>query len=77
VVCAAFHCVTDFKRKYYQENLCEVAKRYFQELFTPKGGVLEPVLSLISIRVSGEDNTIPLSLHLATRYPTNNSNCVR
>ncbi|KAK2369496.1 hypothetical protein QL285_082627 [Trifolium repens] len=39
-----------------QQNLCEVAKRYFQELFTPKGGVLEPVLSLISPRVSGEDN---------------------
>jgi hypothetical protein len=39
-----------------QQNLCEIARRYFYELFTPKGGFLEPVLSLISPRVSAEDN---------------------
>jgi hypothetical protein len=40
-----------------QQNLCEVARRYFHDLFTPKGGCLEPVLSLISSRVTAEDNT--------------------
>ncbi|GAU39014.1 hypothetical protein TSUD_378900 [Trifolium subterraneum] len=39
-----------------QQNLCEVARRYFQELFKPKGGAQEPVLSLITPRVSEEDN---------------------
>jgi hypothetical protein len=39
-----------------QQNLCEIARRYFKELFTPKGGFLEPVLSIISPRVSAEDN---------------------
>jgi hypothetical protein len=33
-----------------------VAQRYFHDLFTPKGGSLEPVLSLISPRVSATDN---------------------
>jgi hypothetical protein len=40
-----------------QQNLCEVARVYFQELFTPKDGSLDPVLSLISPRVSEADNT--------------------
>jgi hypothetical protein len=40
-----------------QQNLCEVARRYFQELFKPKREIQEPVLSLISLRVSEEDNT--------------------
>ncbi|KAK2370479.1 hypothetical protein QL285_083528 [Trifolium repens] len=39
-----------------QHNLCEVAQNYFQELFSSKGGSLDPVLSLISPRVSTEDN---------------------
>jgi hypothetical protein len=39
-----------------QQNLCEVAQRYFHDLFTPKGGSLEPVLSLITPRVSATDN---------------------
>jgi hypothetical protein len=39
-----------------QQNLCEIARRYFLDLFTPKGGFLEPVLSLISPRVLPEDN---------------------
>ncbi|WJX78361.1 hypothetical protein P8452_61592 [Trifolium repens] len=39
-----------------QQNLCGVAQKYFHELFTPKGGVLDPVLSLISPRVSDDDN---------------------
>jgi hypothetical protein len=41
-----------------QQHLCEVARSYFHELFTPKGGVLDPVLSLISPRVSVEDNAV-------------------
>jgi hypothetical protein len=41
-----------------QPNLCEVARNYFQELFSPKGGCLDPVLSLISPRVSAEDNAM-------------------
>jgi hypothetical protein len=39
-----------------QQNLCEVARKCFQELFSPKGSFLDPVLSLISPRVSTEDN---------------------
>jgi hypothetical protein len=41
-----------------QHNLCEVARNYFQELFSPKGGVMDPVLSLISPRVTVEDNAM-------------------
>jgi hypothetical protein len=41
-----------------QQHLCEVAQKYFHELFTPKGGVLDPVLSLILPRVSEADNAI-------------------
>jgi hypothetical protein len=36
--------------------MCEVAIKYFEELFKPKGGVQEPVLSLIHPRASAEDN---------------------
>ncbi|GAU34086.1 hypothetical protein TSUD_255820 [Trifolium subterraneum] len=39
-----------------QQNLEEVVRKYFQTLFQPKGGNQEPVLSLISPRVSAEDN---------------------
>ncbi|GAU39678.1 hypothetical protein TSUD_320910 [Trifolium subterraneum] len=39
-----------------QNNLCEVAKKYFEELFKPKGGVQDSVVSLISSRVSYDDN---------------------
>jgi hypothetical protein len=41
-----------------QQNLCEVARQHFHELFKTKGGDQEPVLSLISLRVSAEDNSI-------------------
>jgi hypothetical protein len=39
-----------------QQNLCDAARSYFHELFTPKGGCLDPVLSLISPRVTEADN---------------------
>jgi mannosylglycoprotein endo-beta-mannosidase len=39
-----------------QHNLCEVARRYFHELFRSKGGSLDPVLSLISPIVSVTNN---------------------
>jgi hypothetical protein len=39
-----------------QQNLCEVARSYFHELFTPKGGCLDPVFSLLSPRVTEEYN---------------------
>ncbi|KAK2390980.1 hypothetical protein QL285_064484 [Trifolium repens] len=39
-----------------QQNLCEAARRYFHDLFTPKGGCLDPVLSLITPRVTEADN---------------------
>jgi hypothetical protein len=41
-----------------QQNLVEVVKNYFHELFQPKGGTQEPVLALISPRVSDEDNSL-------------------
>jgi hypothetical protein len=39
-----------------QHNLCEVARRYFHELFRSKVGSLDPVLSLISPIVSVTNN---------------------
>ncbi|GAU18647.1 hypothetical protein TSUD_124800 [Trifolium subterraneum] len=39
-----------------QEELCEVAKQYFDTLFKPKNGEQEPVLNLIQRRVTEEDN---------------------
>ncbi|GAU45877.1 hypothetical protein TSUD_401030, partial [Trifolium subterraneum] len=39
-----------------QQGLCEVAHKYFDQLFKSKAGVGETVLSLISPRVSAEDN---------------------
>jgi hypothetical protein len=41
-----------------QEKIGEVARTYFQELFKPTRGSQEPVLSLISPRISAEDNTL-------------------
>ncbi|CAJ2659660.1 unnamed protein product [Trifolium pratense] len=41
-----------------QQNLGEVVIKYFQELFKPKGGTQEPVLSLISPRITTEDNVM-------------------
>jgi hypothetical protein len=39
-----------------QNDLCEVARKYFEELFKPKGGIQEPVLALIRPKVLEEDN---------------------
>ncbi|GAU27989.1 hypothetical protein TSUD_373850 [Trifolium subterraneum] len=39
-----------------QEELCEVAKQYFDTQFKPKNGEQEPVLNLIQRRVTEEDN---------------------
>ncbi|GAU48556.1 hypothetical protein TSUD_405720 [Trifolium subterraneum] len=39
-----------------QEELCEVAKQYFDTLFKPKNGEQESVLNLIQRRVTEEDN---------------------
>ncbi|GAU30590.1 hypothetical protein TSUD_392810 [Trifolium subterraneum] len=39
-----------------QQSIQEVVRKYFQILFQPNGGTHEPVLSLISPRVSAEDN---------------------
>ncbi|GAU32101.1 hypothetical protein TSUD_358070 [Trifolium subterraneum] len=39
-----------------QQGLCEVAHNYFEQLFKSKVGAYEPVLSLISPRVTLEDN---------------------
>ncbi|GAU45240.1 hypothetical protein TSUD_291240 [Trifolium subterraneum] len=39
-----------------QEELCEVAKQYFDTLFKPKNGEQEPILNLIQRRVTEEDN---------------------
>jgi ribonuclease HI len=41
-----------------QQELGEVARKYFQDLFKSKEGSQEPVLSLISPRISAEDNAI-------------------
>ncbi|KAK2360556.1 hypothetical protein QL285_085815 [Trifolium repens] len=41
-----------------QQNICEVASRYFQELFKSKGGIQDTVLSLITPRVSADDNAL-------------------
>jgi hypothetical protein len=40
------------------EDLCEVAKRYFDTLFKTRSGTSEPVLNLIQQRVTEEDNQI-------------------
>jgi hypothetical protein len=39
-----------------QEELCEVAKKYFDSLFKASNGNHEPILSLIQQRVTDEDN---------------------
>jgi hypothetical protein len=39
-----------------QQNLYEAARSYFHDLFTPKGGCLVQILSLISPRVTEADN---------------------
>ncbi|WJX92273.1 hypothetical protein P8452_73938 [Trifolium repens] len=39
-----------------QEDLCEVAKNYFDTLFKASDGIHEPVLSIIQPKVSAEDN---------------------
>jgi hypothetical protein len=47
-----------------QEDLCEVAKQYFDTLFKPRNGDQDPVLNLIQSRVTEEDNfllTAPLT----------------
>ncbi|GAU27412.1 hypothetical protein TSUD_356480 [Trifolium subterraneum] len=41
-----------------QQELGDVARKYFQELFKPKGGSHEPVLSLILTRISAKDNAM-------------------
>jgi carbamoylphosphate synthase small subunit len=41
-----------------QQNIAEVVKTYFNELFKPNGGSHEPILSLISPRVSDEENSL-------------------
>ncbi|PNX91512.1 CNGC5-like protein [Trifolium pratense] len=39
-----------------QEELCEVVKQYFDDIFKPKSGEQEPVFNLIQRRVTAEDN---------------------
>ncbi|GAU34127.1 hypothetical protein TSUD_66060 [Trifolium subterraneum] len=39
-----------------QEELCEVAKSYFDTLFKPRDGDYDPVLNLIQPRVTDDDN---------------------
>jgi hypothetical protein len=39
-----------------QDDLCDVAKNYFDTLFQASGGVHEPVLSIIQPKVSETDN---------------------
>ncbi|GAU35928.1 hypothetical protein TSUD_69610 [Trifolium subterraneum] len=41
-----------------QEELCEVAKSYFDTLFKPRDGDHDPVLNLIQPRVTDEDNVV-------------------
>ncbi|GAU34295.1 hypothetical protein TSUD_20010 [Trifolium subterraneum] len=41
-----------------QEELCEVAKSYFDTLFKPRDGDHDPVLNLIQPRVTDDDNLI-------------------
>ncbi|GAU26994.1 hypothetical protein TSUD_290460 [Trifolium subterraneum] len=41
-----------------QEELCEVAKSYFDTLFKPRDGDHDPVLNLIQPRVTDDDNFI-------------------
>ncbi|GAU33827.1 hypothetical protein TSUD_221650 [Trifolium subterraneum] len=47
-----------------QEELCEVAKSYFDTLFKPRDGDHDPVLNLIQPRVTDDDNfilTVPIT----------------
>ncbi|GAU35438.1 hypothetical protein TSUD_375280 [Trifolium subterraneum] len=47
-----------------QEELCEVAKSYFDTLFKPRNGDHDPVLNLIQPRVTDDDNfvlTVPIT----------------
>jgi hypothetical protein len=39
-----------------QDGLCEVAHKYFEELFKSNNGVYDPVLSLIQRKISHSDN---------------------
>ncbi|GAU10125.1 hypothetical protein TSUD_418540, partial [Trifolium subterraneum] len=41
-----------------QEELCEVAKSYFDTLFKPRDGDHDPVLNLIQPRVTDDDNLV-------------------
>ncbi|GAU47702.1 hypothetical protein TSUD_190310 [Trifolium subterraneum] len=41
-----------------QEELCEVAKSYFDTLFKPRDGDQDPVLNLIQPRVTDDDNLV-------------------
>ncbi|GAU36753.1 hypothetical protein TSUD_318520 [Trifolium subterraneum] len=41
-----------------QEELCEVAKSYFDTLFKPRDGDHDPVLNLIQPRVTDDDNIV-------------------
>ncbi|GAU47759.1 hypothetical protein TSUD_387180 [Trifolium subterraneum] len=41
-----------------QEELCEVAKSYFDTLFKPRDGDQDPVLNLIQPRVTDDDNFV-------------------
>ncbi|GAU30519.1 hypothetical protein TSUD_65290 [Trifolium subterraneum] len=41
-----------------QEELCEVAKSYFDTLFKPRDGDQDPVLNLIQPRVTDDDNVV-------------------
>ncbi|GAU45652.1 hypothetical protein TSUD_400890 [Trifolium subterraneum] len=41
-----------------QEELCEVAKSYFDTLFKPRDGDHDPVLNLIHPRVTDDDNVV-------------------
>jgi hypothetical protein len=39
-----------------QQGLCELAQKYFDELFKPSNGAHEPVLRLIRNKISPDDN---------------------
>ncbi|GAU38527.1 hypothetical protein TSUD_148090 [Trifolium subterraneum] len=46
----------DGREAHTQEELCEVAKSYFNTLFKPRDGDHDPVLNLIQPRVTDDDN---------------------